>query len=150
MKKFVSILIALLTFAGISDAQISIKKSETGKAEQVLTLSASWSWIYKSGDSYFIVMKSDNQFDDAYWLKIGDTCEECEESVSSLLELANTIGESDRYDIDNGEGSTFRVTQYKAIGMKGLRFDGEGYAGRSYILASNLNKAIKWIRKNLK
>lgn len=150
MKRYLLILLALVTFAGIADAQISIKKSDTGKAKQETTLSMSWSWIYSADNSYFIVMKSDNQFDDSFWLKMGETQEECIETINSLLELCKTIGESDRYEIDNGAGETFDVTQYKALGATGIRFHGDGYAGSAFLLASNLNKALKWIQKNVK
>lgn len=150
MKKYLLSLIALVAFTWMADAQITITKSETGRAEQVLTLSSSWSWIYRQNDAYYLVMKSDNQFeDDAYWMLIGNTRDKCEESLSSLLDLANTIGEADSYYVDNGEGKSFRVTQYKALGMKGLKFWCSGYAGSSFLLASNINKALKWIRKNL-
>ena len=149
MKKIISILIALTTFAWIADAQISIKKSDVGKPKQMTTLSMSWSWIYQDGDSYYIVMKSDNEFDDWYWLKIGDTKEACLESVTALQEMLNNMGESDRFDVDNGEGESFSVTQTKDFGFKKLIFHGDHYAGRGYLLGSNLKKAIKWIQKNL-
>lgn len=149
MKKILSILIALVTFAWVADAQISIKKSEFEKPKQVATLQQYWAWIYQADESYYLVMKSDNQFDDSFWLKIGTTREECEESVKSLLELCGTITDTDRFDIDNGAGETFDVTQYKAMGLKGLRFHGKGHSGGAYILPANLNKALKWIGKNL-
>lgn len=150
MKRIFTILLFLATLAGIADAQISIKKKDTGKAKQMATLSMSWSWIYQADGAYYLVMKSDNQFDDSFWLKMGSTKEECLESVTSLLDLANTIGETDRFDINNGEGEIFDTTQYKAMGMKGLKFHGKGYAGTAFILTTNLTKAHKWIQKNIK
>lgn len=150
MKKILSILIALATFAGVADAQVSIKKSDFSKAKQVTTLAMSWSWIYQDSDGYFLSMKSDNQFDNSFWLHIGKNRDECVKSINSLLDLADTIGETERFDIDNGAGEVFDVTQYKAMGMKGLRFHGKGYAGTGYITAANLNKALKWIQKNVK
>ena len=44
MKRILTTLIVLVTFAGIADAQISIKKSDVGKPKQMTTLSMSWSW----------------------------------------------------------------------------------------------------------
>ena len=149
MKKILSIIIALVTFAGIADAQISVKKSEFERAKQVATLGMSWSWLYQQGDSYYLVMKSDNQFDDSFWLKIGTTREECEESVKSLLELCESITDTDIFYLDNGEGDTFDVTRYKMMGVKGLYFRDKGHAGAAYILPANLNKALKWIGKSL-
>ena len=150
MRKILSILIALVTFAGIADAQITIKKSDVGKPKQMTTLSMSWSWIYQADDSYFIVMKSDNQFDDHYWLKIGDTKEECLESLSALQEMMDNMGETERYNVDNGMGESFSVTLSRELGIKKLTFNGESYAGAGFLLASNLSKAIKWIEKNVK
>ena len=150
MKRILTTLIALVTLAGIADAQISIKKSDVGKTKQMTTLSMSWSWIYQADDSYFLVMKSDNQFDDHYWLKIGDTREECLESLSALLEMMDNMGESERYDVDNGMGESFSVTLSRDLGIKKLTFHGEKYAGAGFLLATNLTKAIKWIEKNVK
>ena len=150
MRKILSILIALVTFAGNADAQITIKKSDIGKPKQMTTLSMSWSWIYQADDSYFLVMKSDNQFDDHYWLKIGDTKEACLESITALQEMMDTMGESDRYDVDNGAGETFSVTSTKELGIKKLIFHGENYAGAGFLIAPNLTKAAKWIEKNVK
>ena len=150
MKRILTTLIVLVTFAGIADAQISIKKSDVGKPKQMTTLSMSWSWIYQADDSYFLVMKSDNQFDDHYWLKIGDTKEECLESLSALQEMMDNMGDSDRYEVDNGMGESFSVTISRELGIKKLTFNGESYAGAGFLLASNLSKAIKWIEKNVK
>ena len=150
MRKILSIFIALVTFAGIADAQISIKKSDIGKPKQMTTLSMSWSWIYQVDDSFFLVMKSDNQFDDWYWLKMGDTKEACLESITALKEMMDTMGESDRYDVDNGAGETFSVTSTKELGIKKLIFHSEHYAGAGFLIASNLTKATKWIEKNVK
>ena len=150
MKRILTTLIALVTIAGIADAQISIKKSDVGKPKQMTTLSMSWSWIYQADDSYFLVMKSDNQFDDHYWLKIGDTREECLESLSALQEMMDNMGETERYNVDNGMGESFSVTLSRELGIKKLTFNGESYAGAGSLLASNLSKATKWIEKNVK
>lgn len=150
MKRILTTLIVLVTFAGIADAQISIKKSDVGKPKQMTTLSMSWSWIYQADDSYFLVMNSDNQFDDHYWLKIGETKDECLESISALQEMMDNMGESDRYDVDNGMGESFSVTLSRELGIKKLTFNGESYAGAGFLLASNLSKATKWIEKNVK
>lgn len=150
MKRILTTLIALVIFAGIADAQISIKKSDVGKPKQMTTLSMSWSWIYQADDSYFLVMKSDNQFDDNYWLKIGDTKEGCLESLSALQEMMDNMGETERYNVDNGMGESFSVTLSRELGIKKLTFNGESYAGAGFLLASNLSKAIKWIEKNVK
>ena len=150
MKRILTTLIALVTLAGIADAQISIKKSDVGKPKQMTTLSMSWSWIYQADDSYFLVMKSDNQFDDHYWLKIGNTREECLESLSALQEMMDNMGETERYNVDNGMGESFSVTLSRELGIKKLTFNGESYAGAGFLLASNLSKATKWIEKNVK
>ena len=150
MKRILTTLIALVTIAGIADAQISIKKSDVGKHKRMTTLSMSWSWIYQADDSYFLVMKSDNQFDDHYWLKIGDTREECLESLSALQEMMDNMGETERYNVDNGMGESFSVTLSRELGIKKLTFNGESYAGAGSLLASNLSKATKWIEKNVK
>ena len=150
MKKLMLILTLLVTFTGMADAQIIIKKSDSQKSELMVTLSMSWSWIYRTGDTYYIVMNSSNQFDDAYWMRIGSSKEECLESVSSLLELSKTIGKTDRYEIENGMGEKFYATQYKALGITGMQFNSLSRAGYGYITTPNLKKASKWVESNVK
>ena len=135
MKKILSIIVVLVACAGIANAQISIKKSAVDRPEQLTTLSPMWSWLYKINDAYFLVMKSDNQFDDWFWLRIGKTKEECLESIASLQDLCKTITDKDRFEIDNGREKQYIVTQYKAMGITGLHFDGAGYAGFGYIVS---------------
>ena len=149
MKRILSIIIALLALSWAADAQVTITKSDVGRAKQLTTLSTSWSWIYKQDDLYFIVLKSDNRFDDSYWLSLGSTRDDCIETILDLLDLAETIEEIDNYNIDNGVGEVYDVGQYKMLGIKGLRFYGDGYAGTAYITLPNLNKALKWIEMNL-
>ncbi len=150
MKKFIVAIVLIVACAGMADAQITINKSISSNPKQMTTLSMYWSWIYQIDSTYFLVMKSDNEFDDFYWIRLGTTRGECKESVSSLLELAKTIGETDRYDMDNGMGDTYHISQYNALGMKGLYFYDVNQAGHAYILASNLKKADRWISKNVK
>lgn len=149
MRKIFTITLVLVALTGIVNAQITIKKSAVDRPEQLTTLSPMWSWLYKINDAYFLVMKSDNQFDDWFWLRIGKTKDECLESIASLQDLCKTITDKDRFEIDNGREKQYIVTQYKAMGITGLHFDGVGYAGFGYILPANLTKAQKWIQKNL-
>lgn len=149
MKKILSIIVVLVALTGIANAQITIKKSAVGRPVQVATLSQAWSWLYKVDDMYFIGMKSDNQFETWFWMSLGKTKDECLESLSSLLELCDTITDEDAYDIDNGIGEKLSVTKYKAMGMNGLKFRDDSHVGFGYILPANLTKAQKWIQKNL-
>lgn len=150
MKKILTILVALVTFTGIASAQISVKKSQFGKPKEMTTLSMSWSWIYKSDNSYYLTLKSDNQFDDWYWLNIGDNKQDCLNSISALKDLILTMRDTDAYNVDNGEGETFTVTIGKELGIRKLIFHGKYHAGEGYLLESNLQKAAKWIEKNVK
>lgn len=149
MKKILSVIVALVAFAGIANAQVNITKSEHSRAKQMTTLAMSWSWIYQADDLYFIVMKSDNQFDDSFWLSLGSTKDECIETILDLIDLAKDITEDDWFNVDNGVGEVFDVSLYKIIGVRGLQFHGDDYAGSAYITAQNLNKALKWIESNL-
>lgn len=149
MKRILAIIVVLVTFAGIANAQISIKKSEVGRPVQVAVLSPFWSWLDKIDDYYFVSMKSSNQFDDVFVMRIGKTQEECLESISSLIDLAKTIKKEDSFEIDNGLGQVYNVSQYGDFGATGLLFQAEGHAGHGYLLMSNMTKAQKWIQKNL-
>lgn len=149
MKRILSIIVALVALAGVAEAQITIKKT-ADKPRQLTTLSMSWSWIYQMDDSYYIVLKSDNRFDDMFWLKIGSSKGECLESVSALKDMIDNMEDSDRYEIENGEGETFYVSLMRELGIKKLAFQSDHNAGSGFLLASNISKALKWIEQNVK
>lgn len=148
MRRIITIVIAFAIASWSASAQITISKLGTERARQVATLSMSWSWLYQQGDDYYIVLNSDNQFDDAYWLKIGSTREECLKSLNDLIAVTETMEEKDMFDLDNGEGEKLNARYYSALGIKGLKVSGKGHAGDGILFVANMKKAVKWIEKN--
>ena len=58
--------------------------------------------------------------------------------------------DSDRYEIENGEGEIFYVSLMRELGIKKLAFHSDRNAGTGFLLASNISKALKWIEQNVK
>lgn len=127
-----------------SFAQITVSKAKTGAPKQEAVIAMSWTWIYSHDGAYFLVMKTSNQFDNWMWLKMGATKDECVESAKALLELINTISDTDVFNIESGRGETFRVREYKELGVPGLSFNASGYAGLGRIMKPHITKTIKW------
>lgn len=143
MKKL--IIVALALFVSLSSfAQLKVQKSIVDKPVQEYVVSMQWAWIYLHGNSHWLVLKSSNQFDNWYWLRLGTTKAECVATANQLKELAETIGESDAYEIDNGRGEMFRVTQYKALGIDGLWFSSADRAGGGNIQMPYIKKVCRW------
>lgn len=68
-------------------------------------------------------------------------------TYSSLQELFDSMGETDRFDIDNGLGESFDVTMIKELGFKKMVFHGEGYAGRDSSLWQTSPRQSNGFRK---
>lgn len=140
----------MVAFACAASAQITISKSSTGTPKQEAVLQMAWAWLYSHDGEYLMVLKSNNQFDDGFWLLLGKTKDECITSLNAIQELIDNIGETDRFEISNGRGAIFQVSQYKALGIKGLYLDDNSHAGSGYILPSYITKARRWIEQNLR
>lgn len=143
MRKFIVLALALMMSLQ-SFAQLNVKKSVVDKPVQEYVVTAQWAWIYLFNNSHWLVMKSSNQFDDWYWLRLGTTKEQCVATAYQLKELAETITESDAFEIANGQGETYRVTQYKALGIDGLWFSSSDRAGGGNIQMPYIKKVCKW------
>ncbi len=143
MKKLIIVALALVLSLP-SFAQLNVKKSVVGKPVEECVISMQWAWIYLHNNSHWLVLKSSNQFDDWYWIRLGTTKAQCVETANQLKELAETITDTDVYYIDNGQGEQFRVTQYKALGIDGLWFAADGRAGGGNIQMPYIKKVCRW------
>ena len=149
MRRIIIIIILALMTTQAS-AQLQISKSKVGKSERVETLYAQWNWLNRNGDVYYLTARSTNRYDNHYMLMLGKTYEECLASLEALEQLLTTISKTDAYDVNNGFGSTYRVTLYNELGTQGLSLKGDGFADTGYLYKVSIRKAIGWVRQNLK
>lgn len=142
MKKLLLIVIALITFVPMTNAQIQ-KKSST-KKETIISLRMGYMTLIVSDGYYYLTMLTTNQFDDAMILKLGNSKESAMQSLTDLIEIASTIETSECVEIDNGYGRTMRI--YKG-GMGGISIYADGYAGSANTSKSEFNKMLNALTK---
>ena len=105
MKKIIIALIALMMIPALADAQIVVKEKKTTPVK-VATISVGWYDLYIYEGIYMLSLKSTNQFDDHFWLRLGNR-EEAIVSLTTLIELCDTIKKDDFIEISNGLNKTY-------------------------------------------
>lgn len=155
MKKFiVFIFTAIILAVGTSftaKAQLNIAK-QSDMPKQVKTIALYWTWVYQDKEGYYLVTKSDNQFDDDwFWLPIGSTKEECIESIDGLLSITESDDDS-IFTIDDARGGKLNAFKFKYLGetMVCLTDVGHRYAGKGTLAKMYLNKTKRWCEENIK
>lgn len=143
MKKILTIAIALFMLCPLMSAQIQIKQN--AKMEKIATISASWYYLYYSDGEYLLSLKSTNQFDDSYWLHLGNK-EEALQSLDALIDLCDSLGKDDSAEISNGANKTYFVHRH----MGGLSFHQKepGMAGFTSMTKAYLKKTHAKIKEH--
>lgn len=150
MKKTILLFAALLAMVP-AFGQITLSKQEDGLV-QAGVIAANWNWMYenKADGTMFFVSKTNNQFDDLLWLKLGQDKQTCIESLRALVKLSETIAKDDVFFLEDQTGSKVTVTKYSVMGEKSLSLSDERHAGIVILNRSVLNKAIDWCLKKMK
>lgn len=100
MKKLVIILIALLSFGAIADAQVSVTKKT--KIERLISLRGGYVSLSRHNDLIYLSVWSDNRFDEAYIINLGRDKATAMQSLEALIEIANTIKKDESIDFNDG------------------------------------------------
>lgn len=142
MKKIIiAIISAMILMPTMADAQI--QKTGTLKTK---TLSSVRMGVVNlklnENGTYYLAMKTTNQFDDYMILKLGENKESAIQSLNDLLDIFDSLkGESTQY-IQNGYGRELRL--WKVMGA--LYMSSDGYAGDANIGKGELKKFINAIK----
>lgn len=148
MKKFILALAILIAFPIVGSSQIQLtKKDNTAKKETTITMM--WTFIYTYDDAYFLTLKSSNDFDDHFFISLGKNKEEILGSLNSLSEVLKTMSKDDSFELEDNIGNALSVTLDTALG-RSLIFRSESRAGYGRVSPSELTKAIKWCKANVK
>ena len=141
MKKIIIAIISTMILIPTMDAQIVVKKKDSVPTK-VATISMQWYDLYKHDDIYLLSLKSTNQFDNHFWLRLGNK-EEAVESLNALIGMCESLAKDEVIEISNGENKTYRVRKYQ----KGISFHQKepGMAGFTYIYKMYLTKTLNII-----
>ena len=141
MKKILLLVIAIMTFAPMTNAQI--KKTGESNTKTIASVRMGIVVLRQSDKDFYLSMTTTNQFDNAMLLKLGDTKESAKQSLNDLLDILESLdGDASQY-IDNGFGRELRL--WKLMGA--LYISADGYAGNGNIAKSELKKFIKALQE---
>lgn len=149
MKKYLLILAVALGMSVPAHAQLDIKKYGD-KPKKVSELTHMWNWLYTQEGGWYLVTKTTNQFDAWIWIALGDSIESAIASVDQLLELYDTIGDDESFEITDRDHKTVLVTIYKQMGARqGFAVHAEGRADPGYVYKGGIKKAKTVLEKEL-
>ncbi len=143
MKKL--LLLAVLVLISFSaNAQLNVTSTTTNSLEKVATLSMEWVWLYQDSDGFYLTAKSQNQFDDWVWLRLGSDKDSCLRSLSDL----QTILESENKVITvKGKTESIRISSANILGSKQIWMKTEGNCDYAPVTSAAIKKAIKYFNK---
>lgn len=144
MKKIIIAFIsAMILMPTMADAQIQVKKQP--KIETIKSLRMGYVTLSKTEESYFLSMTSDNQFDHAYVIFLGEGKEAAVQSLNSLIEVSSTIAKDDSFEFNDGI-KNFRI--YRGMFKSEVWFKADGYAGYGKTSTTELNNLLKALTKS--
>lgn len=144
MKKIIiAIISAMILMPTIAEAQIQVKKKP--QIETIKSLRMGYVELCKSEEVHFLSLRSDNQFDNPYFILLGEGKEAAIESLNSLVQVASTITKDDSFEFNDG-----RNDFYICRGMfKGeVWFKAKGFAGYGKTSTTELNNLLKALTKS--
>lgn len=144
MKKIIIAVIFAMLLPTMADAQIKVEKQN--KMEKVAVISPQWYTLYYSQDCYYLSLKSTNQFDDNFFIVLGNK-KEAIESMETLISLCDTLGKDESVEFKNGAGNTYTI--YKYMGGVSFHQKEPGMAGFTYIVKSYLKKTKTKIEEHI-
>lgn len=137
MKKILILIVALLTIAMAADAQVQVKKIST--SEKIYSGRMGGISVDAIDGTYFLSIKSTNQFDKYYVICIGQNASEAVTSIESFIDIAKTITKGDSFEIETPT-STFTI--YKGAFKNEIWFKASGYAGYASTNVYEMNKIL--------
>ena len=141
MKKIIiAIISAMILLPTIAEAQIQVKKQP--KIETIKSLRMGYVDLCKSDDIYFLSLRSDNQFDNPYFILLGKGKEAAIESLNSLVEVASTITKDDSFEFNDGRNDFYI---FRGAFKGEVWFKAKGYAGYGKTSKAELNQLLESI-----
>lgn len=147
MKRVVILIVSVLTLMAFTlpaSAQLNIT-SEQIKVEKIGTLRSTYAFLYAEGTSFFLSVRSSNQFDDPCLFFLGDTAEASVLTLKDLCELCETMDNNAAINVEDAKGQKAVLIKKKMLGKPYLDISMEGQAGTSNLTLPELQKAIELI-----
>ena len=147
MKRIITIIVSVLVmtvFAIPASAQLNIT-SEQIKVEKVGTLRSTYASLYVEGTTYFLTIRSSNQFDDAFLFYLGDTAEESILTLKDLCSLCETMDTNAAINVEDAKGQKALLIKKTMLGKPYLDITMDVRAGKCNMTLPEFQKAIEMI-----
>lgn len=146
MKKVLLFLVCILAFVP-AFAQLNVKSVQE-KVEKIGTLRSTYAFVYNQGTSYYLSIRSSNQFDDNCLFCLGDTAESAILTAKDLIGLCDSLDVNASVSAQDAKGQNALFIKKKMIGKPYLDISMDGQAGTSNITKTELEKAIEIIKEH--
>lgn len=128
-------------------AQLNVT-SVQDKVEKIGTLRSTYAYLYSQGTSYYLSIRSSNQFDDNCLFCLGDTAESAILTAQDLIGLCDVLEENASVSATDANGEEALFIKKKMIGKPYLVISMTGQAGTSNITKAELEKAVRIIKEH--
>lgn len=148
MKKIITTIVISILFMAIAVpafAQLNVK-SEQIKVEKIGSLRSTYAYLYAEGTSYFLKIRSSNQFDDPCLFFLGEDAESSILTLNDLCNLCDTMESKAAINVEDAKGQKAILIKKTMLGAPYLDIVMEGQAGSSNITTPELKKAIELIQ----
>ncbi len=146
MKKILLTLICMLCCLA-SYAQLNVQ-SEHESFNRIGTLRSTYAYVYAQGTTYYLGIRTSNQFDNGTFFALGETAESSILTARDLISAAETMEENASLKVMDAEGTEAYILKKFMIGKPYLVIKMSGEAGESNVTPAELEKAIKIIKKH--
>ena len=151
MKRFLLILLSILGVYFVAPsafAQLNITEAHS-KVEKVGTLRSTYASLYVQETSYFLSVRSSNQFDDPFRFCLGLTAESSILTLNDLCRLCESMDTNSGMTIEDAKGLSIFLTKKKILGKPYFDMRMKGQAGISNITLDELAKARELITERV-
>ncbi len=146
MKKIiVSLLCMFCCFA--SYAQLNVQ-SENESFKRIGTLRSTYAYVYAQGTTYYLGIRTSNQFDNGTFFALGETAESSILTAQDLIKATETMEEKASLKVMDAEGTEAFIMKKTMLGKPYIVIKMSGEAGESNITVPELEKAITIIKKH--
>lgn len=136
MKRFITILAALLAFGLAASAQLNVTGS-VAKTEKIATARMGALSLWTSGNGVYMSLPSNNQFEESELFWLGTTVEEATKTMEDLVGLFDTL--EDSVSVKDALGTSVMLTRKGPA----LYFSYSSQAGLRWLAKSEAKKFLK-------
>ena len=148
MKKII-LFIACIVLSIPSFAQLNVQ-SQSESFNRIGTLRSTYAYLYNQGTTYYLGIRTSNQFDKGAFFALGETAESSILTAQDLIEAANTMDENASLTVMDADGTEAVIVKKTMLGKPYLIIKMAREAGESNITPPELEKAIKMIKNHSK